>query len=158
MADYGPQKASAALPYAYRWVITTLEPLIVLGGILHTMTNPADFLATMTRDSVPYDPRTHFLYTELAGAWILLLFLEVFALRHLDDLRVWRWVCFGVALQDAFFLWSVAEALGGWEVWKDVAGWERTDWLVFWTTAPAVIVRVLILLGIGVKEARPKRA
>lgn len=160
MADYAPQKATTSLPSAYRLVITTLEPLIVSGGVLQTLNSPQDYLTIMTRSAVPYDPRTRFLYTELAASWLFFLFLEVFLLRHLDDLRVWRWVCFGVLLQDAAYSWSVAQAVGGWGVWVDLWAWEATDWLVFWTTAPAIVVRVLVVLGVGVKEEgrRVKRA
>ena len=154
MADYAPAKASSSIPSPYRVVLTTLEPLIALGGVLQALTTPEVYLQTMTRSRIPYDPATHFLYTELAGSWLFFVFLVVFALRHFDDLRVWRWVCVAVLLQDVFFVWSVAEAVGGWDVWVDVAGWEVSDWLVFWTTLPGFLVRILIVLGIGVKDER----
>lgn len=161
MANYAPVKASTSVPSLYRLVLTTLEPLAATGGVLQTLTNPESYLQIMTRSRVPYDPATHFLYTELAGSWLLFVFLVAFALRHFDDLRVWRWVCLAVLLQDALYMWSVAEAVGGWAVWVDVKGWQVSDWLVLWTTLPGFLVRVLIVLGIGVNEERrgvgPKR-
>lgn len=152
MADYGQTKASTSIPSFYRLILTTVEPLIAMGGVLQALTTPEVYLQTMTRSRVPYDPATHFLYTELAGSWLFFIFLVVFALRHFDDLRVWRWVCVAVLLQDVFYAWSVAEAVGGWKVWVDLGSWEVSDWLVFWTTLPGVLVRTLIILGIGVKE------
>ncbi|SPO02233.1 uncharacterized protein DNG_04906 [Cephalotrichum gorgonifer] len=157
MAAYAPPtKATAAIPYAYRFALTTLEPLIALGGIHQALSAPQDYLSIMTRSSVTYDPATQFLYTELAGAWLFLVFLEVLALRQLDDLRVWRWICTGGLLQDALYAWSVAQAVGGWDVWLDVAGWGAMDWLVFCSTAPSLIARLLIVLGVGVGVKQEK--
>lgn len=156
MADYKytPVKATAAIPFAYRFALTTMEPLMAFGGVIQALITPQDFLTTMTRSSATYDPSTQFIYTELAGAWLMLVFFEVFALRYLDDLRVWRWFCVGILLQDALFAWSVAEAVGGWAVWVDLGAWEASDWLVFWTTAPALVVRILIVLGVGIEEGK----
>lgn len=151
MADH-PHKATASIPRAYRLALTTLEPLLAFGGVLHTLSAPEDYLSTMTRSRVPYDPRTHFLYTQLAGSWLLFVFLGALALRRFDDVGVWRWVCAGGLLQDALFVWSVAEAVGGWGVWGDVGGWEGTDWLVFWTSVPGLLARLLVVLGVGVRK------
>ena len=107
-----PVKATASIPYPYRLTLTTLEPLLAFGGVLQTLAAPESYLSTMTRDTVPYDPRTHFLYTQLAGSWLLFVFFLIFALRRFDDLVVWRWVCVAGLLQDALFAWSVAEAVG----------------------------------------------
>ena len=158
MADRGPAKASTSIPAAYGFVLNTLEPLIALGGVVQALTTPDEYLRIMTRSAVPYDPQTHFLYTELAGSWLFFVFMMAFALRHIDDLRVWRWVCIAVLLQDALYAWSVAEAVGGWGVWADVRGWEASDWLVFWTTLPAPLVRLAVVLGIGVDEGPSVRA
>lgn len=151
MADHA-RKATASIPYPYRLTLTTLEPLIAFGGVLHAFTAPESYLDTMTRGAVPYDPRTHFLYTQLAGSWLFFVFLMVFMLRRFDDVGVWRWVCFGGLLQDGLFFWSVAEAVGGWGVWGDVRGWEGSDWLVLLTSVPGLLARALVVLGVGVKE------
>ena len=151
MADHA-REATASIPYPYRLTLTTLEPLIAFGGVLQALAAPESYLSTMTRGTVPYDPGTHFLYTQLAGSWLLFVFLMVFALRRFDDVGVWRWVCAGGLLQDGLFVWSVAESVGGWGVWRDVRGWGGSDWLVFWTSVPGLLARVLVVLGVGVKE------
>ena len=111
MAAHAPQKATTAIPAPYRLTLTTLEPLLALGGVLQTLAAPETYLSTMTRSSVPYDPQTKFLYTALAGSWLFFVFIEVFLLRYLDDVKVWLWVCAGVLMQDALFGWSCVEAV-----------------------------------------------
>lgn len=145
-------RASDAIPFLFRFIITTLEPFFALGGAILTLTDPGSYLATMTRHTATFKASDTFLYTELAGAWLYFSFNEAVVLRLYDDLRLWRILCFGMLLSDIAYCHSAAQAVGGWGAWLILADWSREDWVVFWTTAPMVLSRVLIVLGIGLKS------
>ncbi|KAK1993108.1 hypothetical protein LX36DRAFT_693889 [Colletotrichum falcatum] len=149
-------KASAAVPGIYQFIFMTLEPIFAMLGAVMVLHTPHQYLAGTTRNAVPYAPDTQFLYTQLGGGWLYFAFIEGVVLRLFDDLRLWRVVCAGMLLSDAAFLRSTAQAVGGWDVWLDRSTWTVEDYTIFLTTAPMLIVRCLIVLGIGVRV--PKEA
>lgn len=144
--------AKASIPFIYRFVLTTIEPLFAVSGALLAFRDPGSYLSTMTRDSVSFLPETSFLYTELGGAWLYFAFIEVAILRLFDEVRLWRWLCFGMLLSDAAYCHSVAQAVGGWGSWLALSNWKCEDWVVFFTTAPMTLVRILVVLRIGTKK------
>ncbi|KAJ6443603.1 suppressor protein stp22 of temperature-sensitive alpha-factor receptor and arginine permease [Purpureocillium lavendulum] len=149
--------ASAALPLVYRLVLTVLEPFLAASGAVMVFRTPQDYLTTITRHGDTFEPNSTFLYTAMGGSWLYFAFIEAVVLRLFDDLRLWRVLCAGMLLSDAAFCHSTAQAVGGWAAWADTSAWTKDDHLVFWTTAPMVLVRVLIVLGIGVKVAARDR-
>jgi hypothetical protein len=144
--------AAASIPYIYRLALTTIEPFFAASGALLAFRNPTGYLSSMTRNSASFEPSTAFLYTELGGAWLYFAFVEVVVLRRFDDLRLWRYLCLGMLLSDAAYCHSVAQAVGGWSAWVSLADWTIEDWIVFVTTASMILVRILIVLGVGVKK------
>lgn len=152
MAALPTMRASDAFPWIYRFILTTIEPLLAFGGALQVLIAPSKYTEVMTRDTLAFDPQTSFLYTELAGAWLHFAFIEVVVLRMLDDRRAWTALCVGMMLSDILYCYSCAQAVGGWTNWIKVAHWTAADWTVFVTTAPPVLTRVLILTGVGVKK------
>lgn len=143
--------ATSSIPLAYRLLITTVEPALALGGALLALTTPAAYLATMTRDTGIFTSNSEFLYTELGGAWLYFAFVEAVVLRLHDDLRLWRVLCLGMLLSDVAYCHSAAQAVGGWGSWAMLADWTAQDWVVLVTTAPMVLARLLIVLGVGVR-------
>ncbi|GKT61726.1 hypothetical protein ColTof4_02643 [Colletotrichum tofieldiae] len=153
--------ASAAVPGIYQFIFMTLEPIFALLGAVMVLHTPHQYLAGMTRNAMPYAPNTQFLYTQLGGGWLFFAFTEGVVLRLFDDLNLWRVVCAGMLLSDAAYCHGTAQAVGGWELWLDRSTWTVEDYTVFLTTAPMVIVRILIVLGIGIripKEANAKQS
>ncbi|KAK2031337.1 hypothetical protein LX32DRAFT_637324 [Colletotrichum zoysiae] len=148
-------KASAAVPGIYQ-LILTIEPIFAILGSVMVLHTPHQYLAGMTRNEIPYAPNTQFLYTQLGGAWLYFAFIEGVVLRLFDDLNLWRVICAGMLLSDAAYFHSTAQAVGGWDVWLDRSAWTVEDYAVFCTTAPMLIVRCLIVLGIGIRV--PKEA
>ncbi|PVH70114.1 hypothetical protein DL98DRAFT_620731 [Cadophora sp. DSE1049] len=144
--------ATASIPLVYRLILTTIEPLLAVLGALLAFRNPGEYISTMTRNSASFAASTAFLYTELGGAWLYFAFNEAIVLRLFDDLRLWRILCMGMLLSDAAYCHSVAQAVGGWGAWSTMGSWATEDWVVFWTTAPMVFVRILIVFGVGVKR------
>jgi hypothetical protein len=148
--------ATTSIPFIYRLVITTIEPLFATMGAILAFTAPENYLSTMTRGSVPFSAGTTFLYTELGGAWLYFAFVEAVVFRLFDDANLWRLLCAGMLLSDFAYGHSAAQAVGGWGVWFKISDWTAEDWTVFWTTAPMVSVKILTVLGVGVRT--PKAA
>ncbi|KAF7197956.1 hypothetical protein HII31_00670 [Pseudocercospora fuligena] len=78
-------KASSVVPWIGRFLITTLEPLFAVGGVVLCLTKPEDYLSGLTRESVTsIDPLTKFVYTELGGGWLVIIFAESVIMRLVD--------------------------------------------------------------------------
>ncbi|KAK2054345.1 hypothetical protein LY76DRAFT_235931 [Colletotrichum caudatum] len=148
-------KASAAVPGIYQLVLT-IEPILAVLGAVMVLHTPHQYLAGMTRNQTPYAPDVQFLYTQLGGAWLYFAFIEGVVLRLFDDLSLWRVLCAGMLLSDAAYFHSTAQAVGGWDVWLDRSAWTVEDYSVFIASAPMLIVRCLIVLGVGIRV--PKEA
>ncbi|KAK6502739.1 hypothetical protein TWF481_007786 [Arthrobotrys musiformis] len=144
--------ATASIPFIYRLILTTIEPFIAASGAVIAFCTADKYLSAMTRHSASFAATATFLYTELGGAWLYFAFNEAVVLRLFDDLRLWRILCAGMLLSDGAYCHSVAQAVGGWGAWSRVGDWTAENWMVFWGTAPMVLVRILIVLGVGVKR------
>ncbi|OJK01307.1 hypothetical protein ASPACDRAFT_41569 [Aspergillus aculeatus ATCC 16872] len=142
------------IPYIYRLVLTTIEPIIALSGALQSLVCPTVFMSSMTRGAVPFVPEVGFLHTELGGAWLYFAFVEAVVLRVFDrDERLWRFLCAAMLLSDLAWCHSVAQAVGGWHIWLNVRIWSAEDHLMFWTSAPITVMRILIVSGVGLQKA-----
>lgn len=149
--------ATAAVPFVYRLILQTIEPVVAGLGGLQVWFAPADFLGILTRHAVPFSPPTRFLYTSLGGSWLYFAFVEAVVLRMFDDLALWRLLCVGMLISDAGYSQSAAQAVGGWAVFLRVWEWTAEDHLNFWLTAPMVLTRILLVLGIGLRTNVPAR-
>lgn len=143
--------ATAAVPPLSRLLITTIEPALAVSGALLAFRQPRAYLSTMTRRAGTFSSDTVFLYTELGGAWLYFAFVEAVVLRLYDDLWLWRLLCAGMLLSDAAYCHSAAQAVGGWGSWVTFEDWTVEDWVVLITTAPMVLARLLLVLGVGVR-------
>ncbi|TWU73900.1 hypothetical protein ED733_003419 [Metarhizium rileyi] len=149
--------ASSSIPLPYRLLLTVLEPLFAANGAMLVFRAPAHYLSMMTRHAAAATAGPTFLYTSLGGSWLYFAFVEAVVMRVCDDLRLWRLLCAGMLLSDAVFCHSVAQAVGGWAAWAGLSAWTLDDHLVFWGTVPFIVVRVLVVLGVGLDEGRGGR-
>ncbi|KZZ90163.1 hypothetical protein AAL_07264 [Moelleriella libera RCEF 2490] len=149
----GPARASAAYPAPYRVILTVIEPLFAVCGAALVLVRPRAYLSTMSRGLGVFSADSTFMYTTAGGAWLYFAFVEAVVLRAYDDARLWRLLCAGMLLSDAAYCVSVVQAVGGWDRWVDLAAWTTDDWVAFAATAPMVLVRILIVLGVGVRAA-----
>ncbi|KAF6806742.1 hypothetical protein CSOJ01_08645 [Colletotrichum sojae] len=151
-----PTPASSAVPLAYQFLITTLEPVFALLGAVMTLHTPHQYLAGVTRNAVPFAEDTRFLYSQMAGGWLFFAFVEAVVLRMFDDADLWRFLAAGMLLSDAAYCHGSAQAVGGWAAWSDRGNWTVEDYVILGTTAPFVIARILLVLGVGVRTKRTK--
>ncbi|KAH8900254.1 hypothetical protein GQ53DRAFT_741194 [Thozetella sp. PMI_491] len=146
--------AKQTIPFAYRAILVTIEPLFALGGAFLAMRKPASYLATMTREAGVFRPETAFLYTQLGGGFLYFAFIELVILHSFDDRRLWRMLCLGMLLSDFAHIFSTPQAVGGWISYASVSDWSMNDWVVVATTLPPVVVRLLIVFGVGMELPR----
>lgn len=149
-------KASASIPPICRVLITNFEPLFAFSGAILLFINPEQYLSSLTRGqgARTYQSSQQWIYTQLAGGWLLIVFLESVILRLVDDLRVWRLICVAMLLSDICYTHSCAQAVGGWSEWLIVPHWTTEDWIAFVTTWPFVLSRVAIVTGLGIGHGR----
>jgi len=145
-------KATEVLPFSYRLMLNTIEPILAFNGAMTTLFSPQWYLSMLSRDAIPFEPRTSFLYTELTGAWLMFAFNEALVLRLVDDIRIWTLLCWGMLLSDLCYCHSCAQAVGGWSEWAKVGDWTAGDWMVLVTTFSPMLVRILVVLKIGYKR------
>ncbi|TQV99400.1 hypothetical protein V2A60_004878 [Cordyceps javanica] len=149
--------ATAAVPFIFRFVLTVLEPLAALNGAWMCLRKPGDYLTIMTRGAFPFTESETFMYTTVGGSWIYFAFIEAVVMRLFDDVRLWRYLCAGILINDLAYCHAIAQAVGGWNIWMDVSNWTKDDHMVFWSTWPLIIIRGLIVLGVGLKKVPMQR-
>ncbi|KAF9872324.1 hypothetical protein CkaCkLH20_10151 [Colletotrichum karsti] len=143
---------SASVPAIYQFIMMTIEPIFAILGSVMTIHAPNQYLAGLSRNAHPFEESTRFVFTQLSGSWLFFAFTEGVVLRLFDDLSLWRVVSAGMLLSDAAYCHGTAQAVGGWEEWLKYSNWTVEDYVIFWSTAPMVLVRILIVLGIGVRK------
>ncbi|KAJ6789124.1 hypothetical protein PWT90_08322 [Aphanocladium album] len=146
MTDRTITPATATVPFAIRFILTVFEPLDALNRAwMCACTTPSSYLTIMTRDALPFTKSETFMYTTVGRSAIYFGFIEAVVLRVFGDVRLWRYMCAGILINDAIYCHAIAQAVGGWAVWLDVASWTRDDHMVFWSTWPLIIIRVRLL-------------
>lgn len=138
--------ATSTIPLLYRIILLYIEPLFALNGAFMVFFQPAKYADLMTRSSILYDPSSQHLYTQIGSLWLLFAFNEAVILRLYDDVRLWKLLCVSMLLSDAGHNWSMVQGLGGWSQWVKVGEWEASDWTLFLSTTPLMVVRILVLL------------
>ncbi|KAK4172616.1 hypothetical protein QBC36DRAFT_71412 [Triangularia setosa] len=152
MSTPSPAKAALTIPLPLRLVLLILEPLAALNGAYLALFHSSSFHSTLTRPSSawspPFCPGNQYLYTQLAGAWLLFAFNSSVILWLCDDLRLWKLMCCGMLLSDAAYHVSAVQAVGGWGRFVGVmtGGWDWREWAVMGSCVGPAVVRVWIVL------------
>lgn len=148
--------AKTAVPFIYRLIILTIEPIFAVMGSMLVFRDPAMYAGSVTRHSVTFTPDTAFLYTGLGGVWLYFAFVEAVVLRLFDDLFLWKVLCAGMLISDFAFFFSMAQGVGGWAHYLALGEWTTEDWMALVGTAPMVLTRILIILGIGLRTDKAR--
>jgi hypothetical protein len=153
-----PAKATEVIPYLYRFLLTNVESIMAVGGVIMALVAPGKYLSSLTRETITTSHApADFIFTQLAGAWAYIAFSELVILRNVDDARVWRYICAGILCSDALYTHSLAQALGGWTEWLKVGEWTMNEWAVAATTFPFVLTRIAIVAGVGLRYGAKER-
>ncbi|KAM0417025.1 hypothetical protein ACHAPT_012991 [Fusarium lateritium] len=148
--------ATQSTPFIYRFLLLGIEPFLVTAGAIMVSVKPAAYADAMTRGSIPFAQGNAFIYTQIGGSWLYFAFIEGVVMRMFDDLALWRVLCTGMLLSDIWYCAGTVQGVGGLANWANLAAWTDDDWITMVSTLPMVIVRVLIVLGIGVKRAEDR--
>ncbi|KAK4465846.1 hypothetical protein QBC42DRAFT_260524 [Cladorrhinum samala] len=155
-SDQPVTKASTALPFFYRFVLLYLEPLFALNGAYLTIFTPSEYAASITHSTTNYLSENNYLYTQLGGAWLIFAFNEAVVLQLVDDLRVWKLLCWGMLVSDAVYHFSAVQSFGGWEQWSNFVAWGFFDWAVFASAVAPMLVRIGVVSELGVRKEKGK--
>ena len=148
-------KASSVLPPIYRFLLMNVESLFAFGGVVMVCVTPGQYVTALTRDSVAsIDSATNFIYTQLGGGWMVIVFIEAVIMRLVDDIKVWKLLCMAILLSDALYTHSMAQAVGGYASFFTLSKWTLNDWVAAITTYPFILTRIAIVLGIGYRKEK----
>ena len=148
-------KASSVLPPIYRFLLMNVESLFAFGGVVMVCVTPGQYVTALTRDSVAsIDSATNFIYTQLGGGWMVIVFIEAVIMRLVDDIKVWKLLCMAILLSDALYTHSMAQAVGGYASFFALSKWTLNDWVAAITTYPFILTRIAIVLGIGYRKEK----
>ncbi|PSN65576.1 hypothetical protein BS50DRAFT_497176 [Corynespora cassiicola Philippines] len=144
------------IPLPYRLLLTTLEPLLALGGALNATLDPSSFLSTIA-PQVPYVPASRVVFDQLASCYLLFAFNEAVVLRATRELRVWSVMVAGMLVCDVAHLAAEARVYEVREL-VDCRTWGKGEWVNLGMLWGCVWVRVAFLMGVGFqREGKGKR-
>jgi hypothetical protein len=137
------------IPFWYRLWQLYLEPIAALGGTYHLHWVPEEYFSYMPATS-RYTATSQIVYDQLASTYLLFAFIEGVVLRVVDDIRVWRYIVFGLALCDAGHIYAAWCEMGT-EMVLSPGLWSQKDFLTNFLNVLPFVTRVAFLLGVGVK-------
>ncbi|KAF1845800.1 uncharacterized protein K460DRAFT_285233 [Cucurbitaria berberidis CBS 394.84] len=138
------------IPFFYRLWHLYLEPFAALGGVYHLHVVPREYISFMPSTS-QYHPTSQIVYDQLASTYFLFAFIEGILLRVVDDLRVWWWIVFGLALCDAGHIYAAWSEMGT-ELILSPWLWSQKDVVTNVLNVLPFVTRAAFLLGLGVKS------
>jgi len=107
-------KATTTIPFLSRLFLTNLEPAgAIIGSGIAILAPQTYILDFVTRGASSGMLESHAICVQLAGLWALFAFNEAVVRRAYDDLRLWKLLCAGMLLSNAFVLVRRC-AGGGW--------------------------------------------
>jgi hypothetical protein len=141
------------IPWFYRLWHLYLEPVFALGGVYHLHWVPLEYLSFMP-STTSYHAGSQIVYDQLASAYLLFAFIEGVLLRVVDDIRVWKYIVFGLALCDAGHCYAAWCEMGTSMVLSPWL-WSQKDVVTNILNAVPLLTRVAFLLGVGLgRDAR----
>ncbi|CAO1622860.1 unnamed protein product [Parajaminaea phylloscopi] len=167
--DTAAEAPAHPVPFVYRLVLGTIEPLLTVGGVFQLLVFPGSQLA-ITTPSLAHrfyplvnGVRVHTddadllqtLLWQIAGGWVMLTLLEVLLLHYLrpHDLGLWRGLhCCVLLGSDLCYI--VALALGLPEKGAPPLAWVTNAgaWATIILTILPLSARLGLVLGIGLGD------
>ncbi|KAI1201933.1 hypothetical protein F5X97DRAFT_270470 [Nemania serpens] len=142
-----------AIPGPYRFLFTTLEPLLATGGAIQAFFFPASLLAA-TMPSVPYAPPLAPLFTQMTGAWLMLALHDLVTLRSAaygGDVRAWRHTLLASAVSDVFYTAALVQSTGAARFFNPLR-WDLMNAVTVVTTVGPFLGKLCFLAGVGLPK------
>lgn len=99
-----------------------------------------------------YSATSQIVYDQLASTYLLFAFIEGVLLRVVDDVKIWKWIVFGLALCDAGHIYAAWCEMGT-ELSLSPWLWSQKDFVTNFLNVMPLLTRTAFLLGIGVKSS-----
>ena len=127
------------------------EPFAAFGGFLITHFFPVWYLKSLSPSatSSTYSPLDQPVYDQLAAHLLRFAWCEAIVLRITQDLRVWKYVLFGIFLCDLVHLYASYRILGP-ATFFDPRQWRSDEWLNFLMLYGPATLRLATCLEIGI--------
>ncbi|KAI0402155.1 hypothetical protein F4802DRAFT_386582 [Xylaria palmicola] len=142
--------SASPIPWAYRFLFTTIEPLLATSGAINAFFSPSTLLGA-TVPSVPYSPALSPLFTQMTGAWLMLAFHDLVTLRSAafrDDVRAWRHTLAASAVSDLFYTASLIQSMGT-ALFFNPLRWDMMTAVAVTTAVTPFFGKLCFLAGVG---------
>jgi hypothetical protein len=135
----------------YRFWFTTLDPIFSATVPLGALFAPALSVKSFAPPAaLPPSIEATVLLTILSGFFCALILLEVYLLRaRPNDLAVWNSVQAGTLIVDVHLLYTLAKVLG-----LDPRTWRVEEWANVVFTSWVAVLRIVFLMGVGIKRLK----
>lgn len=134
------------------------EPFAAFGGALLVLFQPIAYLKTVSplATTAEHSPLEQPIYDQLAAHLLRFAWCLAVVLRVTTDIRIWKYILFGMLLCDVLHLYSSYQILGA-EVFFDPRKWRVEDWVNFVMLYGPGTLRLGVCLGVGLDEGGRKR-
>ncbi|KAI1127303.1 hypothetical protein F5Y10DRAFT_266241 [Nemania abortiva] len=142
--------STSPIPSAYRFLFTTIEPLLATVGAVQAFFFP-QLLLSATTPTVPYSPALSPLLTQMTGTWLMLAFHDFVTLRsdaHRHDVRVWRHTLAASAISDIFYTASLVQSMSPARFFNPLR-WDAVTAAAVITTVTPFLGKLFFFAGVG---------
>ena len=138
------------IPFFYRLWHLYLEPIGALGGVYHLHFVPREYFDYMPATS-QYSPQSQIVCDQLAATYLLFAWIEGVLLRVVDDVRIWKYILFGLALCDAGHIFAAWQSAGTEWIFSPWL-WDGRDIVTNILNVLPLITRVAFICGVGYND------
>lgn len=145
------QPQYSSIPSFYRIFFSFIDPLVALSGVYLNYFDGDTVITSIFPPSHAWSRITpsHTLLLEQSGGFLLMIvFLQVFLLRHTKDLGVWKLFEASLLITDFGMFYSFWNALSM-QGRLEPGSWRVEEWGNVGITGFVTAVRILFLMGIG---------
>lgn len=146
-----PLSFKDTIPVFYRKFFLIVDPTIAIWGVYLNTFSPETVINSVIPSGstiAPTNPLHTYLFSQINGALLFCVFLDVFLLRNTSEVWIWKTQQYGQLIYDivilAGFGFALSEQGRGW-----VGNWRVEDWGTIGITGGCGLVRALFCAGIG---------
>ena len=146
------------IPWPYKFIFLYFEPFAALFGTYITLAQPIAYLQSLSPKATPatYSALDQPIYDQLAAHLLRFAWCQAVVLRVTTDIRVWKFVLFGMFLCDVLHLYASYQILGG-DVFWDPRTWRMEEWVNFVMLYGPGTLRLGVCLGVGLGEEEERK-
>lgn len=143
------------IPWPYKAMFLYFEPLAAFNGAVMTLTRPVSYLQVMSPMATlsTYSPLEQPVYDQIAALLVLFAWCQAIVLRVTSEIRVWKYLLFGMLICDVIHLYAAYQILGP-QIFFDPRRWRLEEWVNFVMLYGPGTLRLGVCLGVGLGEEK----